>query len=154
LRRLRAGDFRQVLVDATGAEPAVATTPVVVACTSTFWRNSWKYQARAYRHTYWDSGVILANLLAEASAVDLAARLVLGFADDAVTRLPDVDPDREATVSLVALGHTDRPLPPAPAVEPLAFPTAPLSPREVDYPAIRAMHAATSLESSTQAADW
>jgi SagB-type dehydrogenase family enzyme len=154
LRRLRAGDFRQVLVDATGAEPAVATAPVVVACTSTFWRNSWKYQARAYRHTYWDSGVILANLLAEASAVDLAARLVLGFADAAVNHLLDVDPDREAAVSLVALGHTDRPIPPAPAVEPLAFPTAPLSPREVDYPAIRAMHAASSLDTDAQAAAW
>src|SRR5438874_9169318 len=48
LRLLRAGDFRQVLVGATGTEAAIVAAPVVMACTSTFWRNAWKYQARAY----------------------------------------------------------------------------------------------------------
>ena len=55
LRRLRRGDFRRVLVEATGEEPAVAEAPLVVALTSTFWRNAWRYKGRAYRHTFWDS---------------------------------------------------------------------------------------------------
>ena len=29
-----------------------------------FWRNTWKYQARGYRHLFWDSGTMLANTLA------------------------------------------------------------------------------------------
>jgi SagB-type dehydrogenase family enzyme len=151
LRRLRAGDFRQVLVGATGAEPSIAHAPVVAICTSTFWRNAWKYRARAYRHTFWDNGTILANLLAVAGA--LPATLVLGFADEPVNRLLDVDPQHEAAISLVALGRTGQEPPNAPPVTPLGLPTVPLSRREVDYPEIRAMHAASSL-ASDEAAAW
>lgn len=154
LRRLRAGDFRQVLVEATGAEPSVAAAPVVAICTSTFWRNAWKYRARAYRHSFWDTGTILANLLAVAAARELLAKVVLGFADDAVNRLLDVEPQREAAISLVALGRTHRAPPPAPPVQPLALPTAPLSRREVVYSEIQAMHAASSLKSGEEAAAW
>jgi len=154
LRLLRAGDFRAVLVEATGGEPATAAAPLVFACTSTFWRNAWKYRARAYRHVYWDSGTILANFLAEATALRLPARIVLGFADAAVNELLDVDPAREAAVSLVPVGRGGPPPPPAPPRPPLGLPTERLSPREIDYPAIRAMHTASSLASGAEAAAW
>ena len=39
---------------------------MIVIGSDTFWRNSWKYRARAYRHSFWDAGTILANLLAAA----------------------------------------------------------------------------------------
>jgi SagB-type dehydrogenase family enzyme len=154
LRRLRAGDFRRVLVEATGAEPSIVEAPVVVICTSTFWRNAWKYQARAYRHSFWDGGVLLGNLLAVATAVDLPARVVLGFADEQVNQLLDVDPRREAAICLVALGRTSAPPPPAPPLSPLGLPTVPLSATEVDYPAIWETHAASSLASGEEAAAW
>ncbi|MER3436658.1 MAG: hypothetical protein C4346_03035, partial [Chloroflexota bacterium] len=64
LRLLRAGDYRRIVVDGTGDEPAVAKAPVIVIITSTFWRNAWRYQERTYRHVYWDAGAVLANLLA------------------------------------------------------------------------------------------
>lgn len=155
LRQLRSGDFRHVLVDASGAEPSVAAAPVVAICTSTFWRNAWKYRARAYRHSFWDTGTILANLLAVAAARELPAKVVLGFADDAVNRLLDVEPQREAAISLVALGRTRRAPPPAPPVQPLGLPTASLSPRqEVVYPEILTLHAGSSLKSGEEAAAW
>lgn len=154
VRQLRAGDFRSVLVEATGGEPSVTHAPAVLICTSTFWRNAWKYQARAYRHSFWDTGTILANLLAVASAHEVPARVVLGFADEPVNRLLDVDPQREAAISLVALGHTRSTPASAPPVAPLNLPTVPLSSREIDYPAIRAMHAASSLISGDEAAAW
>ena len=50
LRCLREGDFRAAIVYASGEEPAIARAPCVVISVSTFWRNAWKYQARAYRH--------------------------------------------------------------------------------------------------------
>ncbi len=154
LRRLRAGDYRDVLVHATGTEPAVAMAPVVVITTSTFWRNAWKYRARAYRHTFWDTGTVLANLLAVAAAQGLPARLVLGFADEVVNRLLDVDGRREAAVSLVALGRSDAPPPPAPPPVPLNLPVQPLSAREVRYPLIEAAHLASSLSTGADAAAW
>ena len=153
LRRLRGGDFRGALVVATGGEEATYRAPLVVVATSTFWRNAWKYEARAYRHSFWDTGTILANLLAVAAARALPAQVVVGFADDDVNRLLDVDGRREAAIALVALGRAGPP-PPAPPVSPLALPTVPLSAREVEYPAIAASHAASSLPSGEDAAGW
>src|SRR5437879_3572672 len=154
LRRLRAGDHRATVVRATGHEPAVAAAPALVLFTTTFWRNSWKYQARAYRHAFWDSGTILANLLALAAAVDLPARVVLGFVDGELDRLLDLDTAREVTLGLLALGRGGPPPPPAPPARPLGLTTLPLSPREVDYPAIRRAHAASSLTTAKKVAAW
>jgi SagB-type dehydrogenase family enzyme len=154
LRRLRRGDFRSELVRATAAEPAVAQAPVTLVCASTFWRNSWKYQARTYRHCFWDSGTILANLLAVAAAQQVPARVVCGFLDDRVNRLLGLDPQREVALALVPLGRSNDPIGPAPEVEPLELETMPLSRSEVDYPAIRDMHQASSLTEEAEVAAW
>src|SRR5712692_2534149 len=62
LVRLRDGDYRPELGAACGRD--CLSSPVTVALTSLAWRNAWKYQARSYRHWFWDGGVIGANLLA------------------------------------------------------------------------------------------
>jgi SagB-type dehydrogenase family enzyme len=154
LHQLRQGDYRRVLLEASGNDPALQEAPVIVIGSDTFWRNAWKYRARAYRHSFWDAGTILANLLATAHARTLPAHLALGFADTPVNALLDVDTDREVALFLVGLG-TGGALPPAtPPIEPLHLEVAPLSPEELDYPAIRLMHAASSLESPDDAAEW
>src|ERR1700694_3455182 len=155
LRRLRAGDYRQVLVEATGGEPAIARAPLAIVCTCTYWRNASKYQARTYRHLGWDNGTLLANLLAVAPALGLPARVVCGFVDTSVNRLLDVDPQREVAFSLVALGHVAALPPPSPAqITLLRLETVPLSQREVDYPLMREMHAASSLHSPEEVEAW
>jgi len=155
LRRLRQGDYRAVLVRASGREPSIVNAPAMLVCVSTFWRNAWKYQARAYRHCYWDNGTILANLLAAASARQLPAKVVIGFVDAAVSELLSLDAKREAPLSLVALGRTTSHAPvPLPTMAPLALETVPLSKTEVDYPAMRAMHEASSLASEEEVAAW
>jgi SagB-type dehydrogenase family enzyme len=155
LRRLRSGDWRAALVAASGHEPAMESAPAVLILTSTYWRNAWKYRERAYRHCFWDSGTLLANLLAEAAALGLPARVVLGFQDAVVNRLLDVDSDREVTLALVALGRGSGPPPEAPGtMEALGHRTVPLSPSEVDYPEIRQVHHASALETAEQVRDW
>jgi SagB-type dehydrogenase family enzyme len=155
LRRLRAGDYRRVLLEATGGEEAVAHAPLSIVCTCTYWRNAWKYQARTYRHFGWDNGTLLANLLAVATALGLPARVICGFVDAQINRLLDVDSQREVAFSLVALGHSVAALPPAPAeISPLGFETVPLSQHEVDYPLMREMHAASSLDSAEEVVAW
>src|SRR5438094_4727927 len=153
LRRLRVGDYRAVLVEATAAEPAIAHAPVVVACTCIYWRNAWKYQARTYRHFGWDNGTVLANLLAVATALGLPAKVVCGFQDAEVNRLLDVDPQREVVFSLVALGHVSAlPLQPPSEISSLG-PGTP-SRREVDYPLMREIHAASSLHTTDEVHRW
>jgi SagB-type dehydrogenase family enzyme len=168
LRQLRQGDLRHVLIEASGDDPALQEAPVIIIGSDTFWRNAWKYRARAYRHSFWDAGTILANLLAAVHARTLLAHLTLGFADAPVNALLDVDTDREAALFLVGLGtgaaRSPRrrrghsltcPLPPAtPPMEPLHLEVAPPSPDVLDYPAIRIMHAASSLENPDEAAEW
>ena len=154
LRRLRAGDYRSVLVDVSGEEPSIANAPCLIVSASTFWRNAWKYQARAYRHCYWDNGTILANLLAAASARSIPANVAAGFVDRAMSSLLDLDERREAPLSIVALGSGSPPAASAPPVEFLKLETMPLSKSETDYPEIREMHAASSLENEVEVVAW
>jgi len=158
LRRLRAGDYRHVLVEATGAETAVADAPLTIVCTATYWRNAWKYQARTYRHFGWDNGTLLANLLAVSTALGLPAKVVCGFVDATVNRLLDIDSAREVAFSLVPIGYqaTVQSLSASETttVPELGLETVPLSSNEVDYPLMREMHAASSLDSPAEVAGW
>jgi SagB-type dehydrogenase family enzyme len=155
LRKLRAGDHRHLLLEATDRELATAYAPLTIICTCTYWRNAWKYQARTYRHFGWDNGTIIANLLAVSTALGLPARVVCGFADANVNHLLDVDAQREVAFSLVALGHVAA-LPPQShaGASPLGLETIPLSRREVDYPLMREIHAASSLDSPEEVGRW
>jgi SagB-type dehydrogenase family enzyme len=155
LRCLRQGDYRQRLIQATGGEPTVAASPLTVICTGTFWRNAWKYRARTYRHCFWDTGTMLANLLAVSAAHAVPANVVMGFVDDTINGLLGLDTTREVALALVPLGHAPQAQPaPPPALEPLQLDTVPLSNKEVDYPSIRAMHAASSLSHADDVATW
>src|SRR3984893_10917333 len=132
LRKLRAGDYRKVLIEATANEPAIAHAPLTMVCTGTYWRNAWKYQERTYRHFGWDNGTLLANLLAVAPSLGLAANVVWGFVHATVNGLLDVDTEREVAFSLVALGHSSElpsqtASPGAAEVSPLGLETVPLS---------------------------
>lgn len=155
LRPLRSGDFRSVLVEATGGEPAIAQAPVVLAMTSTFWRNAWRYKARAYRHAYWDAGTSFSHVLAVTTSAGVPSKLVLGYADAPVNAVLGVDGVREATIALCALGSGSPPAPDAaPEVTPLDHATRPISAWEVEFPQITAMHAASELSSGEEAATW
>jgi SagB-type dehydrogenase family enzyme len=154
LYRLRAGDHRGVLVEATGDEPSVAHAPVILACASTYWRNAWKYQARAYRHCFWDTGTVLANLLAIAAGSTVPARVVAGFVDDTLSALLGLDAQREAPLTLVTLGHVPTAAASAPPPAPITLETLPLSSREVDYQAISEMQAASGLQTPEEVRTW
>src|SRR5262245_5115892 len=148
LRLLRPEDHRGMLVEAVAGEETVAHAPVTMICTGTFWRNSWKYQARTYRHFGWDNGTMLANMLAMTAALQLPAKVVLGFVDSEVNRLLDLDTEREVAFSMVSIGRMDGEAPPRPhAIPKLSLPTVPLSQTEVDYPELQQIHTASSLNS-------
>jgi SagB-type dehydrogenase family enzyme len=155
LRLLRKGDFRGNLARATAMEPAMTHAPATILCTGTYWRNSWKYQARTYRHFGWDNGTLLANMLAVSTASGLPAEIVLGFVDAEVNHLLDVDTRREVALCLVPVGRTqESSLPASREVPALGLKTIPLSEREVEYPAMIEMHSASSLTSAEEAAQW
>ncbi|MGH7311906.1 MAG: SagB/ThcOx family dehydrogenase, partial [Candidatus Rokuibacteriota bacterium] len=153
LRRLRAGDVRAPLSEAA-VEPGVAGRAATVVLTGIYWRNAWKYQARAWRHLYWDSGTMLANLTAVASALGLAPRVLTGVVDAQVNRLLGLDADREAALELVTLGPSGPPAPPAAGLADIRHDVMPLSAEEVDYPSVREMQRASMLETPEEVQAW
>ena len=154
LSKLRDGDYRSVMIEASGHHMRVTQAPVILVSTSTYWRNSWKYRARTYRHCFWDAGTLHANLIAAAHVEALRPMVVLGFADSMVTELLGLDPDREAALTLVTLGQSSAKPSPAPPLSKLALETLPLSRFEIEYPLLREIHSACSLHSGASAGAW
>jgi nitroreductase len=141
-------------VAAAAADESLAARAATLVLTAIYWRNTWKYQARAFRHLYWDSGTMLANALAAGNALGLAPRLLTGFVDADVNHLLGLDADREAALELVAVGPRGAPAPPARPLEPISPLVAPLSSEEVDYPALREMQHASMLPDAATVRAW
>ena len=154
LRQLRSGDYRQELVEATGGDSSVAHAPVFIICTGTYWRNAWKYRSRTYRHFGWDNGTILANLLAISAASNLPATILTGYVDSEVNGLLGLDIRREVALSIAVIGHQKASAPAAPDVSTLDLPIVPYSQSEVDYPAMRKMHEASSFDDAAEIKTW
>jgi SagB-type dehydrogenase family enzyme len=154
LRRLRDGDQRGVVVEALGRDEAARDAAAFLVCATTFWRNAWKYRARAYRHAFWDTGTMLANLLAVAAADGVPARVHVGFVDAAIAALTGLDDEREAPTAVVALGRGAPPAAAAGAIAPIQLETRALSGSTIDYPEIRAAHAGSALATAEDVATW
>jgi SagB-type dehydrogenase family enzyme len=154
LVKLREGDYRSALVDA-GSNDSVSA-PFTLAFTSLAWRNAWKYEARSYRHWFWDSGVIIANLLATSSSAGLSAKVVLGFVDSTVDRILGLEAKKEATVALATVGNRrGEELPRTdPQTPPLSLEINPLSREETDYPIIWETNEASKLKSKSETESW
>jgi SagB-type dehydrogenase family enzyme len=81
-------------------------------------------------------------------ASKLPAKIVTGFVDSQINALLSLDTKREVAFSLVAVGHQQSTPSNPPQVSPLDLPIVPYSKEEVDYPAMRKMHEASSLDSA------
>jgi len=153
LRRLRVGDWRGALASAA-ADEGLAARPASIVLSAIYWRNTWKYQARGYRHLFWDSGSMLAQLLAVARAQELPARLVTGFMDAQVNGLLGLDGTREGALVIAPIGAEGPSAPASPVATPLALEVIPLSSREVDYPILRAAYDDSALDSEPEVEAW
>ena len=153
LRRLREGDVRDALAVAA-ADDALARRACTLVLSAIYWRNTWKYQARGYRHLFWDSGTMLANALAAASALGLAPRLFTGFVDADVNRLLGLDVAHEAALELLAVGPEGAREAPIEDLEPIVHPVMPLSREQLDYPLLREALAASSLPTADAVRAW
>ena len=153
LNVLRKGDFRQVLVSATANEEFVKQAPVTLIFTDVFSRNSIKYQAREYRHAFWDCGTIIANTLSITSAHKISSRLISGFVDHTINNLLDLDSNKEASLVMVSIGRTDKPIPKPPPLVPMNIESE-NSGIDVDYPEINLIHDASSLCNTNEVKSW
>ncbi|MEK6961852.1 MAG: SagB/ThcOx family dehydrogenase [Thermoproteota archaeon] len=154
LKQLRKGDYRHVLIGASGNDENVKHAPVILVYTDIFTRNSIKYQTREYRHAFWDCGVILTNTLALSSTHNLPAKVIVGFVDDAVNLLLDLNTQKEVSLALVPIGFTKEIPAEKLQVQKLNLATEPLSSYNVDDPEIQVIHQASSLATEKDVIEW
>src|SRR5262249_20780059 len=109
-----------------------------------------KYGARAYRYCFWDTGTILANLLAVANADALDTQIVTAFKDQPVEELLGVDGDREGIACLVAVGETRADSGESPVLSAIDLESIPLSAKEVVYEDLLRLHRASRLSKSEE----
>ncbi|PKB80141.1 MAG: hypothetical protein BZY88_09465 [SAR202 cluster bacterium Io17-Chloro-G9] len=157
LVRLRQGDFRGNLAAALADTTAVDCAASLVL-TVNFWRSAWKYRLRGYRYCYWDTGTILSNLLATASAQGLRAQVICGFLDGQVNGLLGLDSSKEAAVCIVPLGGgadvPQNPTGPPGPLESLAPHAVDDVKDEIDYPEIMEIHRASSFSLKEEVVAW
>lgn len=163
LVQIRKGDYRSHLAAAMVNSHHVLSSPISIILTSFAWRNAWKYQARSYRHWFWDSGVITANLLATTVALGLYTNLKMAFLDDKVNRLLRLDSHKEAaviigTISGQEVGLSSQEDEQKEKVIDISETSAPkirpLSENEINYPEIWHLHDASKLHSSEEVMEW
>jgi SagB-type dehydrogenase family enzyme len=163
LTLLREGDYRLHLSEAAGDDTSIQTSPAVIVFSSIAWRNAWKYRDRSYRHWFWDSGVMAANLLATVNSIDLRINFNVGFFDDVVNRLVCVENRQEAVIALASIGvglskkntpNNNKEIGRA-EISILKHETLPLSEKgQVEYPMIWKIHEASNLQSKDEVKKW
>jgi SagB-type dehydrogenase family enzyme len=158
LHLLRDGDYCSYLSAASAHDRQVAQAPLVLVFTGLTWRTAWKYQARSYRYHYWDCGTILANALAAARALDLPAKVLMGFVDQLVDRLIGIDKENEKSLCLLPVGSLSQTVPLEVVdwdnLPQLDLTVRPLSLTQVSYPLITEMHTASNLVNAEQVSAW
>src|SRR2546428_862695 len=154
LSRIRKGDYRTEL--AAASYESITLAPATIAFTSMAWKNAWKYEARSYRHWFWDGGVIAANLISLSASMGSQTRIVQGFVDQAVNELLGLQDEEEATVCLSPVGpeghpSTDRQ---PKRIDPIQPKVQPLSEEETKYAGIWEAHRASFLHTKEEVDTW
>jgi SagB-type dehydrogenase family enzyme len=161
LTNIRKGDYRSTLASIAGNNQDIVKSPITIIFTSYAWRNAWKYQERSFRHWFWDSGVITANLLATTASMNIHAKIIMGFIDDRVNHLLALEKEKEASIAMAALdsgsgknfaihetNSTEKENPS------LSLKIAPLSKTEMQYPEIWKTYNCSKLNSGNEVREW
>jgi SagB-type dehydrogenase family enzyme len=111
--------------------PALRATELALVITAVFNRSAWRYEDRAYRRIFLDSGHLIGNIELTGPSFDYRSHLIGGFWDEALNRLLYLDSQQEGAIAVIALADllsVEQNLPQSPTT----------LPSEVDatYPAI------------------
>lgn len=91
------------LQQACFGHPALQNTRMAIAVTAVFHRSAWRYQDRAYRRIFLDTGHLLGNIELASSIEDYQTSLIGGFADEAVNELLFLDKEVEGAIAILPI---------------------------------------------------
>ncbi|MEA5532660.1 SagB/ThcOx family dehydrogenase [Crocosphaera sp. XPORK-15E] len=130
---------------------ALENTQLAIITTAIFYRSSWRYEDRAYRRIFLDTGHLLGNIELACSINHYRPHLIGGFQDHLLNKLLYLEPEEEGVITVIPLTdlleQTQEKLV---TYKPTALP----SPIQTDYPAIADgellsyFHQATAIQTS------
>jgi SagB-type dehydrogenase family enzyme len=106
LELVRAGDYRQHVVEHGISQEFLGDCGVVLYLTMIMQRMRPKYQDRSYRYGLLEAGHLGENAYLAATSMGLGACGVGAFMDDAMNQMLGIDGVEEAAVYMLAAGHT------------------------------------------------
>jgi SagB-type dehydrogenase family enzyme len=83
--------------------PVLENTDIAVVTSAIFYRSAWRYEDRAYRRIFLDTGHLLGNIELSASINDYRAHLIGGFNDSQMNELLYLDSEKESVMTVIAL---------------------------------------------------
>ena len=93
----------QALQSACLWHPVLESTQLALVTTAVFYRSAWRYQDRAYRRIFLDTGHLLGNIEFACALNDYRPHLIGGFVDEAVNQLLYLDPEQEGAIAVIPL---------------------------------------------------
>jgi SagB-type dehydrogenase family enzyme len=93
----------QNLQEACFWHPSLENTQIALVITSVFYRSAWRYEDRAYRRIFLDTGHLLGNIELAAAVSDYRPHLIGGFIDQAVDEILYIDPQQESAIAVLPL---------------------------------------------------
>ena len=145
---LRIGDFSSYVVKHVGN--LGDNIPIVmIFLTAIFFRSAWKYRDRSYRYHLLDTGHVLENLTMAFKALGLPFKLSYDFNDEQINHLLGLDDSKEVTLAVACIPNKE-PYDQSSVQNleklPLEIQKASITTnQEVDYPAMRGIHQASSI---------
>ncbi|MGG6265766.1 SagB/ThcOx family dehydrogenase [Leptolyngbya sp. AN03gr2] len=111
--------------------PVLDNTQLAIVVSAVFFRSAWRYQDRAYRRIFLDTGHLIGNIELACSMTNFRPHLIGGFADEALNQLLYFDPDQEGAIAVLPIADLTQIQENLPLAR-TALPTTP----KLDYPRI------------------
>lgn len=83
--------------------PSLEATQLAIVVTAVFMRSAWRYQDRAYRRIFLDTGHLLGNIELASAVNDYRPHLIGGFIDQSLNQLLYLDTTQEGAIAVLAL---------------------------------------------------
>ena len=124
--------------------PVLENTDIAVVTSAIFYRSAWRYEDRAYRRIFLDTGHLLGNIELSASINDYRAHLIGGFNDSQMNELLYLDSEKESVMTVIPLAdllNIRQNLPPSTTALPST--TTTLYPKIAEGELLNSLHQAT-----------
>jgi SagB-type dehydrogenase family enzyme len=141
--------------------PVLENTDIALVTSAIFYRSAWRYEDRAYRRIFLDTGHLLGNIELSASINDYRAHLIGGFNDSQMNELLYLDSEKESVMTVIPLAdllNIRENLPPSTTALPSA--TTTLYPKIAEGELLNSLHRATiiatdeKIEATVTPSNW